>query len=235
MTLVWIPNSLTLGNLLLGFISLIYSSLGNQQGFFIAGILVLAASLLDGFDGAVARALKVSSPLGKELDSLADCVAFGIAPGYLSYQAYLSTINLHLFDVNINAGMLIAAFFPICVAYRLARFNINSEPGSFTGLPSPLAGIIIALIHIYNINLPLIAFVAIYILIALLMVSTVRYPKPNPATIMTIHKIKLLIFGIILILLFIFFKAWAVFIIIFIYLMSGILSFVIQFIQEHKY
>ena len=126
MTLVWIPNSLTLGNLLLGFISIIYSSLGQQQGFFIAGLLILAASLLDGLDGPVARALKVSSPLGKELDSLADCVAFGIAPGYLSYEAYLSSVQVQIFGMNINTGMVIAAIFPICVAYRLARFNINS-------------------------------------------------------------------------------------------------------------
>ncbi len=146
MTRVWIPNSLTLGNMLLGFISLIYSSLGTQQGYFIAGFLILAAGLLDGLDGPAARALKVTSPLGKELDSLADCVAFGIAPGFLSYNAYLAGIHEPFFTMPFDLGMLIAAIFPICAAYRLARFNILKSSNSFTGLPAPAAGIIIALI-----------------------------------------------------------------------------------------
>lgn len=235
MTLVWIPNSLTLGNLLLGFISLIYSSQGTQQGYFIAGFLILAASLLDGLDGRVARALKVSSPLGKELDSLADCVAFGIAPGYLSYNAYLAGIRYSFFGSQINVGMLIAAIFPICAAYRLARFNVSSDPNSFTGLPSPLAGIIIALIHVYNINMPSLFFALIFITVGLLMVSTVKYSKPNSYILKNIHGIKLIIFLVIIVLLVVFFMEWAVFIFISLYVISGIFSFIIQFIQEHKY
>jgi CDP-diacylglycerol---serine O-phosphatidyltransferase len=236
MTRVWIPNSLTAGNLLFGFISIIYSSLGTQHGFFIAGFLILAAGLLDGLDGTVARALKVSSELGKELDSLADNVAFGIAPGFLSYQAYLAGIQDTLFSFNINfIGILIAAIFPICAAYRLARFNVASDPHSFSGLPSPAAGIIIALIPIYNIQMPDYLFAAIYVIIGLLMVSTVRYFKPSPSIIKNIHGIKLIIFAIVVLLLVFFFKQWILLIIISLYIISGLLSFIIQFIQEHKY
>jgi CDP-diacylglycerol---serine O-phosphatidyltransferase len=235
MTRVWIPNSLTLGNMLLGFISLIYSSLGTQQGYFIAGFLICTASLLDGLDGPAARALKVTSPLGKELDSLADCVAFGIAPGFLSYNAYLAGIHEPFFTMPIDLGMLIAAIFPICAAYRLARFNILSESSLLTGLPSPAAGIIIALMPMINIQMPKFIFALIFIIIGLLMVSTVKYKKPNSYIIENIHGIKLIIFAVIVILLLIFFKLWTIFIIISLYIISGIFSFIIQFIQDHKY
>lgn len=235
MTRVWVPNSLTLGNLLFGFISLIYSSLGTQQGYFIAGFLILAAGLLDGLDGTVARAFKVTSPLGKELDSLADCVAFGIAPGFLSYNAYLTRIHEPFFPFPIDAGMLIAAVFPICAAYRLARFNVSSDPHSFTGLPAPAAGIIIALMPVYNVEIPKFLFAIIFVIVGLLMVSTVKYKKPNSYIIQNIHGIKLIIFAIIVILLVIFFKKWSVFIVISLYIISGLFSFIIQFIQDHKY
>ena len=234
MTKVWVPNSLTLGNLLLGFISLFYSSLGTHQGYFIAGFLILAASLLDGFDGAVARALKVSSPLGKELDSLADCVAFGIAPAFLSYNAYLSGIHEAFFTLPIDLGILIAGIFPICAAYRLARFNIIPSSSSFSGLPSPAAGIIIALLPIYNIAWPKFLFALIFVLVALLMVSTVKYSKPK-YLIENIHGIKLITFIVVLILLVIFFKQWIILILFALYIISGIISFIIQFIQDHKY
>jgi CDP-diacylglycerol---serine O-phosphatidyltransferase len=234
MTRVWIPNSLTLGNLLLGFISLVFSSLGTHQGYFIAGFLIMAAGLLDGLDGPAARALKVSSPLGKELDSLADCVAFGIAPGFLSYNAYLSGIHEAYFYLPIDLGILIAAVFPICAAYRLARFNILTESSTLTGLPSPAAGIIIALIPMYNIEMPKFLFALIFIIIGLLMVSTVKYSKPK-YLIDNIHGIKLIIFAVIVILLSIFVKQWIILILFVLYIISGLFSFIIQFIQEHKY
>jgi CDP-diacylglycerol---serine O-phosphatidyltransferase len=234
MTRVWIPNSLTLGNLLLGFISLVFSSLGTHQGYFIAGFLIMAAGLLDGFDGPAARALKVESPLGKELDSLADCVAFGIAPGFLSYNAYLTGIHEPYFSMPIDLGILIAAIFPICAAYRLARFNVLTESSMLTGLPSPAAGIIIALIPMYNIEMPKFLFALIFIIIALLMVSTVKYSKPK-YLIDNIHGIKLIIFAVIVVLLSIFFKQWIILILFVLYIISGLFSFIIQFIQEHKY
>ena len=234
MTRAWIPNSLTMGNLLFGFISIIYSSYGTLEGFFIAGFLILAAALLDGLDGPVARALKVAGPLGRELDSLADCVAFGLAPGFLGFKAYFSGMNYLVFGMPIDSGIFIASVFPICAAYRLARFNILSEPG-FRGLPSPLAGIIIALIPIYNLQLSRTFFGIIFIVIGLLMVSTFKYTKPNSYILQNIHGIKLVIFILILALILIFFKQWTVFIVIALYIMSGIFSFIIQFIQDHKY
>ena len=103
-----------------------------------AGVLIFIGSIFDASDGAIARALDVESEIGMQLDSLADAVAYGIAPGVLAYQAFF--YQMPEICGLINIGMLIAAIFPICAVYRLARFNWQSMPG-FIGLPSPPAGI----------------------------------------------------------------------------------------------
>jgi len=120
MNLAWMPNSLTMGNLLCGFISVIFASTRTPQGCLIAGLLIMGAALLDGLDGPLARALKVDSAIGAELDSLADCVTFGVAPGYLAYQAYLSGMFVPVFGKSVDIGIFVASIFPICAAYRLA-------------------------------------------------------------------------------------------------------------------
>ncbi|TAL39200.1 MAG: CDP-diacylglycerol--serine O-phosphatidyltransferase [Spirochaetes bacterium] len=237
MNLAWIPNSLTMGNLVCGFISLVFSSNGSPGGYLVAGLLILGAALLDGLDGQVARALKVESKLGMELDSLADCVTFGVAPGYLAYKAYLSGIYIPEFGFAFDFGILIASIYPVCAAYRLARFNVVHATDSFSGLPSPVAGVIMALVPVSfgTIMIPKLAFGLFYALIGLLMVSTFKYTKPQSALVKNIHGIKLLIFLIVIILLVVFLRQWAVFAVLFLYVLSGILSFVIQFIQDHKY
>jgi len=237
MTLTWIPNSLTMGNLLCGFISVIFASQNTPQCYFIAGLLILGAALLDGLDGQVARALKVESELGAELDSLADCVAFGVAPGYLAYKAYLIGTTLPVLGRPVDFGIFIASIFPICAAYRLARFNVSHARDSFTGLPSPMAGIIIALVPICfrNVHIPKILFALFFSFVGVLMVSTFRYSKPQSSFFKNIQGIKLVIFLAVLVALVVFLKQWAVFVLISLYLMSGILSFIIQFIQDHKY
>ncbi len=241
--LAWIPNTLTLGNLLLGFISVIYSSMNpgmNPQSFFKAGLLILGAAILDGLDGKVARLMNVTSPLGADLDSLADCVTFGVAPGYLAYKAYLNGITILFFGLPVDLGIFIASVFPLCAAYRLARFNVSHDTDSFSGLPSPVAGIIVALVPVcFGMNCvfrhgwPKVIFSVCFVIIALLMVSTVRYSKPQET--ITITKIKIAFFIIFMGILIFLFRQWAVFIIIALYILSGLISFVIQFMQDHKY
>ena len=148
----WIPNALSLGNLTFGFISiLVASSLTNDTQensklFLLSGIFIFLAAVFDGFDGMAARALNATSDLGAELDTLADLTTFGIAPGFLVYKMILEKYKLDILSTGnlFPIGMLIAAIFPICAAYRLARFTVDHDPGSFTGLPSPIAGVIIA-------------------------------------------------------------------------------------------
>ncbi len=221
--LAWVPNSLTLGNLLLGFISLVYSSMGsynNYQSFFIAGMLILGAALFDGLDGQVARKLNVTSQLGAELDSLADCVAFGIAPGFLAYKAYLNGINITMFGFTADIGVLIAAVFPLCAAYRLARFNVDHVPDSFSGLPSPVAGVIVALVPVcftaqlsLHAGIPQVIFAIGFVITAILMVSTIRFTKPQPSIMKNITGIKIILLVLLIVLLVIFFKKWSIFII----------------------
>lgn len=233
----WIPNMLTLGNLTCGFMSVIFASFNSSEGRILAAVLILVAALLDGLDGQVARMLDVNSPIGKELDSLADCVAFGVAPGYLAYSTYLSGLDINLFGRSIDAGVPIAAIFPVCAAYRLARFNVQSSPDSFTGLPSPVAGILVALAFVCfrNVDVPIWLFAAVHSLVGFLMVSTVRYAKPQAFILKNLHGFKLAGLLVLLVLLLLLFKLWVIFLFIGLYILSGLLTFVIHFIEDHRY
>ncbi len=240
MNIAWIPNSITMGNLLFGFISIICASKGYYQW---AGFAILIAALLDGIDGQVARMLKVSSPLGAELDSLADCVTFGVAPGYLAFAAFLPDMALHFSGRVFELKMFVAAVFPLCAAYRLARFNVDHSPNSFSGLPSPIAGIFMALVPISFTDPAFITghpfiFVPVYVFVGLLMVSTVKFSKPQSYILSNIHGIKLVVLALVIVAAGIIFHKYILFIcigLLGLYIVSGLISFVIQFIQDHKY
>lgn len=138
----FIPNLLTLMNLAAGSLAVIFAIDGDLGK---AAIFILIASVFDFMDGLAARALKAYSDIGKELDSLADVVSFGVAPGMI-----LFTIMEHaLFGENIALHMASASFFewalllsalliPVFSAYRLAKFNIDTrQTVNFLGLPTP--------------------------------------------------------------------------------------------------
>ncbi len=247
MNLAWIPNSITMGNLLFGFLSIVFASnvnLGTAgfSNYSLAALSILFAVFLDNYDGQVARLLKVTSPLGAELDSLADCVTFGVAPGYLVYSAFLSNVKI-LFDGGfVIVGVFIAAIFPICAAYRLARFNTTHEPDSFRGLPSPIAGIFVALIVLtferQTINDNIVVFIPIYIFIALLMVSTLKFLKVQAHIFKRIQGIKLIILVLLIISVGFIFRKWVLFILLGflgLYIISALTSFIVQYMQENKY
>lgn len=153
-----LPNLLTLFNLFLGCMGIVYMfndhmviMTGKQEFFIDMGLIhltcycVMLAGVVDFFDGFVARALKVESALGKQLDSLADVVTFGVVPGLIMYEllarAYYA--NYDAFDYPIlyfSAGFLLTLF----AAVRLAKFNIDSRQSTgFLGLPSPAMAMII--------------------------------------------------------------------------------------------
>ncbi len=146
----WIPNCITLGNLTCGMLAcymavsqnLINSDANPMvEGFknwsYLApAILIFCAALLDFFDGLAARLLNVHSELGKQLDSLADMVSFGVAPSFIILSYNLAGNYLFSFS-----GLLIGLF--ACI--RLAKFNIDTrQSNSFLGLPVPSVGLIIA-------------------------------------------------------------------------------------------
>lgn len=135
------PNFITSLNLVCGFIAIIFAANGNLIG---ASWLVFAAMIFDFLDGFSARLLKAYSPVGKELDSLADVVSFGVAPGIIIYQLLKNSLSLNTpvnFDSDVLKNimiLLIAAIMPVCGAIRLAIFNLDStQTTSFKGLPIP--------------------------------------------------------------------------------------------------
>lgn len=125
-----IPNFITLGNLFCGCIAIVHHSV-EWSCFFI-----FLAAVLDFFDGLVARLLNVSSPLGKQLDSLADVVSFGVAPAFLLHQMLILETSVEFIYT------LLPFLLALGGAWRLARFNIDeTQSENFKGLPIPANGI----------------------------------------------------------------------------------------------
>lgn len=168
-----IPNAFTLSNLAFGILSILATF---HESYTLAAVFIIVAALADRYDGRVARFLNVDSEIGKELDSLADLVSFGVAPSILIYKLY-SFMNLGFL------GYILVLIFPICGAYRLARYNITSFDGTFSGIPITIAGLIMALFSLIQLTvlkkvlihpiLPIIFIVAL----SYLMVSKIKLKK----------------------------------------------------------
>ena len=116
------------------------------ESIFYASLYIGLAGLMDFLDGFVARLLKVSSDMGKQLDSLADVVSFGVAPAFIVFQFLRLSMADDVNALSQNSVWLYAAFLiPMAGAYRLARFNIDSEQTTyFKGVPIPMIGILTA-------------------------------------------------------------------------------------------
>ena len=248
--LAWVPNIFTLANLSLGFLSvlIIITEYKNTEALFIVSSLIFLAVLFDGLDGFAARQLQAHSPLGAQLDSLADLITFGVAPAALMYSFKFSEMTYSFSDeFTISYGMFITLIWPVCTAYRLARFNVQKLKNSFTGLPAPIAGLIIAMTpFVFNqtiLLLPDFVLLALYIVCAFLMVSTLSYTKPQLNFLHRFSKGRIAIAGVCVVLL-IGITAWryglihvttGIFIIGLLYLVTGIVSFIIHKIQEYRF
>ena len=139
-----IPNLLTTGSVLCGFVSIIYSFDGYLT---IAANLILVSFVLDGLDGRVARITKTTSDFGAQYDSLADVVSFGVAPSVFLYQWFLKDVNF-LINSWLELGVIIASLYLVSVLLRLARFNTSKSKDFFIGLPCPLGAILVTLSYI---------------------------------------------------------------------------------------
>ncbi len=129
------PNLITTISLLSGFFSILASTQGE---FYKASLAIFLSGILDGMDGRVARMLNAQSPFGEQYDSLADMLAFGIAPAILIYSFALQPLG--------RIGIACAFVFTACAAFRLARFNVQIgqvDKKFFIGLASPLAAILV--------------------------------------------------------------------------------------------
>jgi CDP-diacylglycerol--serine O-phosphatidyltransferase len=163
-----LPSLFTAGNIAAGYYAITQSVQGTAAdvGYFDRAALAIGlAALLDGVDGYVARLTNTASDFGKELDSLADVITFGVAPSLLAYmwgfRMLPTTLDSGLRANLLHAGVIVCFLFLICGASRLARFNISvnpqprnpGKPGKkyFVGMPIPAgAGVIAATVHVFD-------------------------------------------------------------------------------------
>ena len=142
-----LPNMLTLIGVCVGLSSIKFAL---DSKFELSIIAIIVAAVFDGLDGRIARLIKGTSKVGKELDSLTDVISFGVAPAFIMY--FWSLNNLGKF------GWLLCLIYVVCVALRLARFNIssNAEPSwrdnFFEGVPSPAGGILVLMPLIFSLS-----------------------------------------------------------------------------------
>jgi CDP-diacylglycerol---serine O-phosphatidyltransferase len=150
-----IPNFITLANLTCGLFAIIFAFKGNLTT---ASLCIFLGAFLDFFDGLAARLLKISGEFGKQLDSMADMVTFGVAPGFIlfHFMFYLNNDVIFRHSMQNNSFFFpasLALLIPIFSAYRLANFNIDSrQTDSFIGLPTPALAIFIAAIPHIDFN-----------------------------------------------------------------------------------
>ena len=194
-----LPNMLTLIGVCIGLTSIRFALSGE---FHLAIIAIIFAALFDWLDGRIARLIKGTSEVGKELDSLADVISFGVAPAFIMYFWTLSSLG--------RLGWLLCLIYVICVALRLARFNVHSNQSPswkdnfFEGVPSPAGGILVLTPLIVslsnfdfiklnnNITVP-----AFFIITSLLLIS--KFPTYSFKKIVIQRKTTIfLLFGIIL-------------------------------------
>ena len=196
-----LPNAITLIGVCIGLSSIKFAIDGK---FAIAIIAIMFAGLMDALDGRIARLIKGTSKMGKELDSLGDVISFGVAPALIMYFW-----NLQYLD---KLGWFVCLIYVVCVALRLARFNVNTEEeiswkdNFFEGLPSPAGGILVLMPLIisfsglekflFKINYDLLV-PTLFIIISILLISTIptySFKKIVIPRTMT----KFLLFGIVL-------------------------------------
>ena len=142
-----LPNMLTLIGVCIGLSSIKFAL---DEKFELAIVAIIFAALIDGLDGRIARLIKGTSKVGKELDSLTDVISFGVAPSFVMYFWLLNNLG--------KFGWLLCLIYVVCVALRLARFNVssNEEPSwkdnFFEGVPSPAGGILVLMPLIFSLS-----------------------------------------------------------------------------------
>ena len=242
-----LPSLFTAGNIGAGYYAIVQSIQGSaaDPSFFDRAALAIGfAILFDGVDGRIARLTKTTSDFGKELDSLADVITFGIAPSILAYiwGFRMLPISSHpaVRDQILHFGVFACFLFLICGASRLARFNISvnpqprnpGRPGSkyFVGMPIPAgAGVLAAVIHCFNgspISNPWLALLWLFLILftGFLMVSTWRFWSGKELNLASRHPFQLVavlaLVGAILVR----FSEFALIVIALSYLVSGVLA-----------
>ena len=192
-----LPNLFTTASLFSGFMALLWASAGRFEA---AAMAILFSALMDGLDGKVARLTGTSSEFGVQYDSLADLVAFGVAPAFMVYVWMLDDFH--------RLGIAAAFLFAACGALRLARFNISTSSAPkkfFVGMPIPAAGCTLASFVFFQPLLPDFAqsivpgfCLVLTVFLAFLMVSRIRYSSFKEYGFITTHPFSSMVTAILL-------------------------------------
>lgn len=187
-----LPNAITMANLACGVLAIMVVSTAdhisrgtiveNASRIYLSCLLIVLAAILDRYDGKMARLLGAESEFGKQLDSLCDLISFGIAPALISWQLH----GAFLTGPMRTFGYFLAVLFPLAGAFRLARFNLASDPACFQGVPITLAGSLLILFNLTETFLlfrgrfgpaNLAAAGILSIVLSVLMASRIKVPK----------------------------------------------------------
>lgn len=184
-----LPSMFTVGNLLCGYYAILAVLTGGDGRLDFAARAIGVAIIFDSFDGFVARLTGTNSEFGKQFDSLADVISFGIAPAALAYAwgvRNLPSDGAPAIHTVQQLAWLVCLAFVICCAWRLARFNVHGMSSGgmryFVGMPTPAAaGAIAATVHYFKDPLDHWRMAALFLVLvsalAALMTSTIRYPS----------------------------------------------------------
>lgn len=183
-----LPTFFTVANMMCGYYAILSAFEGRASDFDKAAIAIGVAFLFDSLDGRVARAMGTHSDFGKELDSLADIISFGMAPAALAYAWGIraaASVNAPGGAHLEQAGWVVGFFYLACCGWRLARFNIQgmapTDKRYFAGMPTPLAACTLASIVHFSGGGPIqdvapaVLWLMLMVLLGVLMTSTVRY------------------------------------------------------------
>lgn len=242
-----LPSVFTAGNIAAGYFAITQSLQGSvmePKHFDYAALAIMFAIPFDAIDGRVARMTNTASEFGRELDSLADVITFGVAPSILAYswgfRMLPAMANMQLLHKVMHLGVIACFLFLICGACRLARFNISNNPVPrnpgrpdrkyFVGMPIPAAaGILAACIHFFN-GTPItvwwvaLLWLGLVGLIGFLMVSTWRFWSGKEIRLEDRHPFRAVILFAAVIAAFVFFSEYVFLGIALVYLCSGLLA-----------
>lgn len=229
-----LPNALTLCGMFCGFYAIMSAINGN---YLYAAWAIVLANIFDGLDGWIARLTNTSSRFGVELDSLSDLVAFGVAPAVMMFKWALIPFG--------RVGWAAAFLFVACGALRLARFNVQTGSTSskaFKGMPIPAAATILSSVVIFYYVYETrqgppdknIFFTVLTIVLALLMVSTLRFHGLKEIDFRERKPFWVLIVFVMILFIFLIHASTAIFIFAMAYLIWGIIENIILYIRKMK-
>lgn len=227
-----LPNLFTTGSLFAGFYGMIAGVNGDYRA---AAICILISAVFDGLDGKVARATGTTSKFGVEYDSLADLVAFGVAPGIIMYFWALKPFG--------RLGWLAAFLFVVCGALRLARFNVQVdtvESKRFVGLPIPAAASMVSatVLFFHHMGWPSsykkLAILILIYLLAFLMVSSVKYYSFKDPELIKKQPFGFLVLAVLLLIVIAAEPAIMMFVLFGCYILSGPVTFLVTWPRRRR-